>query len=205
MAYPDDYTTQKKKMVAEAERENARKEILNNERIMGRIPVSVSPEVEGAPKAGMTMTNSLVSEPRTPRAMVRGVPDEMTAEYRAPYKPPAAEPSESSRLAGMYADRMKKIRNDREQYIQDRQFAMASGAGLGAAVGGGLTGPAAPVGAVVGGLGGLAAGGLAYELKNSPYRLMREESANYRDIREGLRQGLFTQEELDAALMERGL
>jgi hypothetical protein len=201
----DDYTTKKKKMVADAERENARKEILSNERVMGRIPVSFSPEVEGAPKAGMTMMTPPVSEPRAPRAMVRGVPDEMTAEYRAPYKPPAAEPSESSRLAGMYADRMKKVRNDYEQYHQDARLAMASGAGLGAAIGGGVSGPAAPAGVVLGGLGGGIAGGLAHGLSTSPYGIMREEYANNRNIREGLRQGLFTQEELDAALKERGL
>jgi hypothetical protein len=46
----DDYTTKKKKMMADAERERAAKEFLDNERSMGRIPVGVSPEVEGVPR-----------------------------------------------------------------------------------------------------------------------------------------------------------
>jgi len=202
----DDYTTKKKKMVADAERQNAGKSFLDNERSMGRIPVGVSPEVEGGPKAGMTMM-SMPNEPRPPRAVVRGNAGEMTAEYYAPQKAKSAV-DESSSVSGeaarAAADRLKKAEVAENSQVQATLADAAVGGGLGAAIGGGLTGPAAPIGAAVGGGLGFSSTGLASSILRGADAKVQETREAQRAIRQAIDAGAFTQEEFDAAADELG-
>jgi len=203
----DDYTTKKKKMVADAERENAGKSFLDNERSMGRIPVGVSPEVEGGPKAGMTMM-SMPNEPRPPRAVVRGNADEMTAEYYAPQKAKSRVDESSSvsrEAARAAADRLKKAEVAHDDQRQAMLADMALGGGLGAAIGGGLAGPGAPVGAAIGGsfgsgLAGLVSGVANNEIRKRTILTMAENAISY-----AIQNGAFTEEEFNAAADELGV
>jgi hypothetical protein len=200
----DDYTTKKKKMVADAERENAGKSFLDNERLMGRIPVGVSPEVEGGPKAGMTMMSVPDTKPTPRRAMVRGAPEGMTAEYYAPAEKPRAESRSTNQEAARAAvERLKKASDERANYKDDRTFGRTMGAGIGTAIGAGLGGPAAPITGYLGGLAGLLAGNALYP--SAKYDMPAEQRAAHRAIAEGLQSGAFTREEIDAALADRGL
>jgi len=205
----DDYTTKKKKMMADAERENAGKSFLDNERLMGRIPVGVSPEVEGGPKAGMTMMSVPDTKPTPPRAMVRGAPEGMTAEYYAPAEKPRAESRTTNQEAARAAvERLKKISDERAQYDMDLTFSRTMGAGLGTAIGTGLGGPAAPLtapagaltGAMIGDMVGAGPGSLSKE-----HDMRREQREARRALAEGLQSGAFTREELAEALAARGL
>ena len=205
----DDYTTKKKKMMADAERQNAGKSFLDNERLMGRIPVGVSPEVEGAPRAGMTMMSVPDTKPTTPRAMVRGAPEGMTAEYYAPAEKARAESRSTNQEAAAAAvERLKKAVGERATYEMDRTFGASMGAGLGAAIAGGLGGPAAPITAPVGALAGTAIGDMVSTGPGSFSKhgeIYAEQRRARRAIAEGLQSGAFTSEELDAALAARGL
>jgi hypothetical protein len=201
----DDYTTKKKKMVADAERENAGKSFLDNERLMGRIPVGVSPEVEGGPMAGMTMMSVPDTKPTPRRAMVRGAPEGMTAEYYAPAEKPRAESRSTNQEAARAAvERLKKTSDERANYEDDRTFGRSMGAGLGAAIVGGLSGPAAPITAPIGALVGTGIGDVvsAPDIQKH-YKMRWEQRDARRAIAEGLQSGAFTREELEAALAER--
>jgi hypothetical protein len=200
----DDYTTKKKKMVADAERENAGKSFLDNERLMGRIPVGVSPEVEGGPKAGMTMMSVPETKSTSPRAMVRGAPEGMTAEYYAPAEKARAESRTTNQEAARAAaERLKKNVDARANFKDDGIFNRAMGAGIGTAIGAGLGGPAAPLTGLFGGLAGDFAGAVSNSF--STYDIAAEKQAAHRAIAEGLQSGAFTREEIDAALADRGL
>jgi len=201
----DDYTTKKKKMMAEAERQNAGKSFLDNERSMGRIPVGVSPEVEGGPKAGMTMM-SMPDEPRPPRAVVRGNADEMTAEYYAPQKAKSRVDESSSvsgKAARAAAERMKKAEIGESVATQNFVTDMALGTGLGAAIGGGLGGPVgAGLGAIAGELAGAAGLSFRDSIKNKNAGTQAESA---RDIYKAIQDGAFTEEEFNAAADELGV
>lgn len=203
----DDYTTKKKKMMADAERENAGKSFLDNERLMGRIPVGVSPEVEGGPKAGMTMMSVPDTKPTPPRAMVRGAPEGMTAEYYAPAEKPRAESRTTNQEAARAAvERLKKAKDESANIQTDKDFAAAMGAGLGAAIGAGLSGPAAPIFGPLAGLQGATIGNaLASPSYEKTFELRDMRRAADRAIAEGLQSGAFTREELAEALAARGL
>jgi hypothetical protein len=203
----DDYTTKKKKMMADAERQNAGKSFLDNERLMGRIPVGVSPEVEGGPRAGMTMMSVPDTKPTPPRAMVRGVPEGMTAEYYSPAEKARAESRTTNQEAAQAAvERLKKVTDERQNLEDDRKFGLAMGTGLGTAIGAGLGGPAAPFTGALGALAGMNAGNIAYSPSyEKKYDMRREQREARRAIAEGLQSGAFTREELDAALAARGL
>ena len=203
----DDYTTKKKKMVAEAERQNAGKSFLDNERSMGRIPVGVSPEVEGGPKAGMTMM-SVPDEPRAPRAVVRGNADEMTAEYYAPRKvksPVDESSSVSGEAARAAVSRLKKAMAEMQMSDDNRLFYGIQGSGVGAAVAGGLGGPLAPLTLPFGAGAGLVAGSAAHDMTSNRSEVLNESAKAKRAIREALQSGAFTKEELDAATAEGGV
>lgn len=203
----DDYTTKKKKMVADAERQNAGKSFLDNERSMGRIPVGVSPEVEGGPKAGMTMM-SVPDEPRAPRAVVRGNADEMTAEYYAPRKvksPVDESSSVSGEAARAAANLLKKAEVASDDQRQALTTDMALGGGLGAAIGGGLAGPAAPVGAAIGGSFGSGLAGLVSGVANDELGKRVRLTMARNAIGKAIEDGAFTEEEFNAAADELGV
>jgi hypothetical protein len=203
----DDYTTKKKKMVADAERENAGKSFLDNERLMGRIPVGVSPEVEGGPKAGMTMMSVPETKSTPPRAMVRGAPEGMTAEYYAPAEKPRAESRSTNQEAARAAvERLKSAVDKRVNDKESALFSTAMGAGIGTAIGAGVGGPFTPATAPVGGMLGAAVGAGANRFFGAKSDEIDFEHRNARrSIAEGLQSGAFTPEELDAALAARGL
>lgn len=203
----DDYTTKKKRMMADAERENAGKSFLDNERLMGRIPVGVSPEVEGGPKAGMTMMSVPDTKPTPPRAMVRGAPEGMTAEYYAPAEKPRAESRTTNQEAARAAvERLKKVVDERQNLEDNRKFGVAMGTGLGTAIGAGLGGPAAPFTGTLGAVAGMNAGNIAYSPSyEKEYDMRQAQRAARRALAEGLQSGAFTREELAEALASRGL
>jgi len=180
-------------------------------RISGRIPVSVSPEVEGAPKAGMTMT-SMPAEPAAPTGSVRGVPEEMTAEYRAPYKPVAQAVKPPVEESPLYqaVRRVKKAHNELARLGDERKAYTAAGAGIGGAIGAGLsapTGPFMPLFTSLVAEGGAAAGGAGRSLVDAPlFRAAKDEKkAADLAVMEALRSGAFSQKELEEALAAQNL
>jgi hypothetical protein len=213
----DDYTTKKKKMVADAERERAAKEFVGNEKDMGRYDIGRDPKfaenvikenkiaAEELKGTGRLYYKDAGRDPSGDRTLevsrnkfppvVRGVPEEMTAEYSSPKMT-----SEAARAA---VSRMKKAMDEQGNDTDDLVGSLAAGAGLGAAVGGGLAGP---VGVPVGGLAGSFLGGIGYganrQIKDRGTNNERKEAA--RAIKEALQAGAFTKEELDAAAAERG-
>lgn len=174
-------------------------------RTFGRVPVGVSSEVEGAPKAGMTVMSVSDAEPAAPRAMVRGVPDEMSAEYYAPAeKARSRAPNQAAARAAV--ERLKEVGDESANIQDDRRFAAAMGAGLGAAIGAGLGGPAAPFTGALGVLAGGNAGNIAFSPSyEKEYDMRQAQRAARRAIEEGLQSGAFTREELAEALAARGL
>lgn len=184
----DDYTTKKKKMVADAERESAAKDFVGNEKDMGRLYYKDAGRDPGGDRVLEVSRNKFPP-------VVRGVPEEMTAEYSSPKMT-----SEAARAA---VSRMKKAMDEQSNDSDDLVGSLAAGAGLGAAVGGALGGPA---GIPVGGLAGSFLGGIGRSAtRQTKYREAdneRKEAA--RAIKEALQAGAFTKEELDAAAAERG-
>jgi len=170
---------------------------------MGRIPVGVSPEVEGGPKAGMTMM-SMPNEPRPPRAVVRGNADEMTAEYYAPQKAKSRVDESSSvsrEAARAAAELMKKAEIGKNIDTQNIVNDMALATGLGAAIGGGLGGP---IGAGLGVMAGELAGGVGHKFRDSTKNNGKQEEPE-RAIWKAIQDGAFTEEEFNAAADELGV
>ena len=177
-------------------------------RTFGRVPVGFSSEVEGAPKAGMTVMSVSEAEPAAPRAMVRGVPDEMSAEYYAPAEKPRAESRSTNQEAARAAvERLKKVVDERQNLEDNRKFGVAMGTGLGTAIGAGLGGGlGAPFTGTLGAVAGMNAGNIAYSPSyEKEYDMRQAQRAAERAIEEGLQSGAFTREELAEALAARGL
>jgi len=200
-----DYYDMKDKMRRSAQDEQA-------SRLRAKIPVPVSPEIEGAPNAGMTVLGPSSEPAAPPQASVRGVPGEMTAEYIPPApKPSAAAPAPTGPSPAMQAAaRLLRADTERKRFRQERwdevPFYYGGGAALGAAIGGGLAGPiGVPVGAGLGAGAGTSLG-LIDQIANANNRYAQEHAveqeykAAQRAISEGLRNQAFTPEELEAAL-----
>jgi hypothetical protein len=144
--------------------------------------------------------------PRAPQANVRGVPDEMTAEYYAPPAPSSAPAAPAAPVgpspAKAAAQRFLAVRAERERDNDAMSKAGVAGGALGAAVGAGLGG--AP-GALLGGLLGLPLGTAGGNVAINRFTNYFEDQDNrmreaQRAIYRGIRDGTFTKEEVKAAL-----
>lgn len=177
-------------------------------RLRAKIPVPVSPEIEGAPNAGMTVLGPSSKPAQPPQASVRGVPGEMTAEYIPPAPKPSAVapaatgPSPAMRAATRLLRADAELKRIEQEARDTRMSMMGAGLGLGTAVGTGLAGPVgAPLGAVLGQGAGLLAGALEdSNVRPAYYTAKKEYKDAQNDIAAGLRDQVFTQKELADAL-----
>jgi len=147
-----------------------------------------------------------------PKGSVRGVPEEMTAEYRAPYKPAAQAVKPPVEESPLYqaVRRVKKAHNELARLGDERKAYIAAGAGIGGAIGAGLSAPTGPFMLPATGLaaeGGAAVGGIGRALVDEPlFRAARDEKkAADLAVMEALRSGAFSQKELEEALAAQNL
>lgn len=177
-------------------------------RLRAKIPAPVSPEIEGAPNANMTLLGPSNKPAQPPKASVQGVSNEMVAEYIPPATKPrvAASAQTGPSLAAQAASRLLRADTEFKRIAQKAKeasvYPVAAGTGLGTAVGAGLGGPVgAMLGAPLGQMAGIAAGALADSSFRPVYDSAEKE---YKDAQKALRKGLddklFTVEELEAAL-----
>lgn len=156
------------------------------------------------------------SEAKAPTATVRGVPDEMMAEYYAPANKaePASPQASGPSPAEAAAARLRGASAEFGRMNDIMDFYVGAGAATGAAVGAGLGGPpGAVIGGGLGGVGGAFLGDKAMGNetvgKEGPGNWLtkyevaeRELEAARRAIAAGLRDGTFTKEEIEAAIKQ---
>jgi hypothetical protein len=161
-----------------------------------------APMFEAAPIAGAASATE-------PKATVRGVPDEMMAEYiPAGVKQSAAAPVNlnSPEMVEMVA-RVKKANAAREGVDDTAKFFTKAGFLAGGAIGAGLGGPAAPLTVPIGAGLGAAAGMLASSspgLKKERAAAQTEYDAVTNDMGAAFEAGTMTPEALSAALGPEG-
>jgi hypothetical protein len=152
--------------------------------------------------------------PSAPQATVRGVPEGMTAEYYAPRKPEAEAPPQKmpAEDTPLYqaVRRIKKAHNELARLDDERKAYAAAGAGIGGAIGAGLTaatGPFVVPGTMFGSGLGANAGYAGRGFMDQPlFRAAHEErKAAERAAAEALRSKAFSQQELDEALAAQNL